>query len=881
MDIKETSIAREPEEITSEASMIHQNSLLKASESDKSIVVIQGSPITSLVQPSSSCCLVSSTDPQKSVVEVKQGATHSSPITSLVQPSSSCYLVSSTDLQKNVAEVREGATHTIASDMHKFEAQVCELYDASTRQQQTSLPHIVETHIPCANEARIAANVSSVSEMVKSEKEPGIQSILSSSSRSSCRILSPVDELKENGLGLNCQFTPGNHHLTNEMNGDQCLQESHASSLSSHFGESAITNLASFSKLLSTIKKLANQQRMSMGVGMTFPSVFESFRTSIYQMEKYAQSLPSTSDSHMSLGKLSTTENLMTSRCPESYGPRTVNIHHLAPTEELTMQGPRFQQGISEKVVANRFPMSPSSSKGLPLQINNIPPHEFGSSPSIAVWGQAQETCSMPKISSSLHSVVHPFNQEQGKSMHVMLKQDNEANKAVTSGPSLKIKTNQQVVYSYNCPGQTKVVDTSSPAQWQTFSVEDAKILSLSSCLQESKGKGEEVPSRGFIGSMPIQLQKQDYNHINNEPLSSLGVNDRSRIIPHLPKAVVSQLGTAVNDKLLSLQVAATYQRMVSLGISSAIASQRNFPRKNIHCLFQGATLVPVNSGSVTEVAAKESELKVSEQISKFASFSSNKNECIQQNSPSMENVGPPVSVLPKKRKRVVMPLLPWHMKIMDPGGGIPTISASELAWAAVTNRLVEKDDSDDLFDEKVGSTSRAKQRLKLISQLTQQLVPPLPSALMCGKTIFELESLIYTLAKIVLANACKLGYKLRASQDHQKFKRLRCNYFQRVEESYMDKVNDLENELRRLNTSSYMSELRSESQDLDRLLLTNRLAKHHARIFTVGSKKTIKDGKESLSDCGLSVNKMCPHRYVTAIPMPKDIPEGLLCYSL
>jgi hypothetical protein len=57
------------------------------------------------------------------------------------------------------------------------------------------------------------------------------------------------------------------------------------------------------------------------------------------------------------------------------------------------------------------------------------------------------------------------------------------------------------------------------------------------------------------------------------------------------------------------------------------------------------------------------------------------------------------------------------------------------------------------------------------------------------------------------------------------------------------------------------MSELRSDSQDLDRLLITNRLAKHHVRSFTVGSKKTIKDGKESSSDCGLSIRKMCPER--------------------
>jgi hypothetical protein len=69
-----------------------------------------------------------------------------------------------------------------------------------------------------------------------------------------------VNNLKENGLSMYFQFSPGSHHLTNEMNGDQCLQQSQASSMSSHSGDSAITNLESFSKLLSTIKKLANQQ---------------------------------------------------------------------------------------------------------------------------------------------------------------------------------------------------------------------------------------------------------------------------------------------------------------------------------------------------------------------------------------------------------------------------------------------------------------------------------------------------------------------------------------------------------------------------------------------------------------------------------------------
>lgn len=844
LDIQETYITGEPEEFASEASAIDQNSSLRVSNSDKSIVVTQGSHITSLVEPSSSCYLVSSTDPRE-----------------------------------NFADVKQGATHTIDSDMHKLEAQVCELYEMSTQQQQTSPHHTVETHISFATEAGDVENVSLASMVVNSEKEIGIQSILSSSSRSSCQILSPLKELKEIGPGLNCQATPGSHHLTNEMNREQCLPESQASSMSSHFGECEITNLESFSKLLSTIKKLANQQRRYMGVGMAFPCVFESFRSSICQMEKYAQSLPSTSDGHMPFGKLSTTESLVTSWCPESYGPCTVNIHQLAPTEELTMQGPLFQQGISEKVVTNGFPMLPSSSQALPLQKNNLPTQEFGSSSSTALKGQAQETCLMPKICSNLlHSIVHPFDQELAKALQVMLKQNNEANIAVTSGPSLKIETNQQVVHSHNCPGQTKVVDTNGPAQWQAFSMGDTEVIPLSSCPQGIKGEGEEIPSRGFIGGVPIELQKQDYNDISNELLlSSLGVNDKSKIIPHFPDMVVSQLETVVNDNVLALQVAATYKSMVSSGISPAIASQQNFPRESIQCLSQGAPLVPVNTSSNTDVAFKECELRVSETNSKFASFSSNKNECIQQNSSSMTNVGPLVTVLPKKRKRVVMPIL----RVIEPGGGIPTISASELAWAAVTNRLVEKDESDDIFDEKAGSISQAKRRLKLTSQLTQQLVPPLPSAMMCSKTIVELEDLIYTLAKMVLINACELGYKFGIYGDHQKFKRLRSNYVQRVEESYMGRVKDLENELQRLNASSYMSDLRSDSQDLDRLLITNRLAKHHVINFTVGYKKAIKDGKESSSDCGLFIRKMCPHRYVTAVPMPKDIPEGFLCYSL
>lgn len=39
------------------------------------------------------------------------------------------------------------------------------------------------------------------------------------------------------------------------------------------------------------------------------------------------------------------------------------------------------------------------------------------------------------------------------------------------------------------------------------------------------------------------------------------------------------------------------------------------------------------------------------------------------------------------------------------------------------------------------------------------------PNAMMCGKITVKLEIFIYTLAKIALENACKLGYKVEIFQ--------------------------------------------------------------------------------------------------------------------
>ncbi|KAH9322814.1 hypothetical protein KI387_017453, partial [Taxus chinensis] len=98
-------------------------------------------------------------------------------------------------------------------------------------------------------------------------------------------------------------------------------------------------------------------------------------------------------------------------------------------------------------------------------------------------------------------------------------------------------------------------------------------------------------------------------------------------------------------------------------------------------------------------------------------------------------------------------------------------------------------DEGDDSYVEEAGLVSRAKRRLILATQLIQQLVRPLPTAIMRGKASVEYESVIYASAKTVLEDACKI------SGNPNKFKELKADSFSREGKSFLGRTKCLENE--------------------------------------------------------------------------------------
>lgn len=69
--------------------------------------------------------------------------------------------------------------------------------------------------------------------------------------------------------------------------------------------------------------------------------------------------------------------------------------------------------------------------------------------------------------------------------------------------------------------------------------------------------------------------------------------------------------------------------------------------------------------------------------------------------------------------------------------------------------------------------------------------------------------------------------------------------------------------------------DLRVECQDLEKYSVINRFAKFHGRGQADGAESS------SSSDAAANAQKFCPQRYVTALPMPRNLPDRVQCLSL
>ncbi|XP_054805029.1 uncharacterized protein LOC129308067 isoform X2 [Prosopis cineraria] len=245
----------------------------------------------------------------------------------------------------------------------------------------------------------------------------------------------------------------------------------------------------------------------------------------------------------------------------------------------------------------------------------------------------------------------------------------------------------------------------------------------------------------------------------------------------------------------------------------------------------------------------------------------------------------PPPAVEPgmvmrqKKRKSETSELVPWHKELAQGSERLPSISAAELDWARATNRLIEKVDDDPDVNEDVSPVVKSKRRLVLTTQLVQQLFSPPPAAVLSADVKLHHESVVYSVARLALGNSCSsvsssgrdklmhigsrniLSEKLKSPEKIDQ-------YMLKIMEDLVGRAKKLENEILRLDTRASLLDLRVECQDLERFSVINRFAKFHGRGQNDGAEAS------SSSDATANAQKSCPQKYVTALPMPRNLPD-------
>lgn len=239
------------------------------------------------------------------------------------------------------------------------------------------------------------------------------------------------------------------------------------------------------------------------------------------------------------------------------------------------------------------------------------------------------------------------------------------------------------------------------------------------------------------------------------------------------------------------------------------------------------------------------------------------------------------VILRPKKRKSATSELLSWYKEISHHSQSPSILSVVEADWSKAVNRLTEKvEDCVDLIED-VPQRLRSKRRLILTTHLMQQIFCPLPTPVLSADASSEYESVAYAVSRVALGDACSalstssnLGLPQDGIDLHSVKGKLNGDpRFAKVIEDLLGKATKLENDFLRLDKSASILDLRLECQDLEKFSVINRFAKFHGRGQT--------DNAETSTDATSTAHKPCAQRFVTAVPMPRSLPDMVQCLSL
>ncbi|WOL14452.1 hypothetical protein Cni_G23232 [Canna indica] len=462
----------------------------------------------------------------------------------------------------------------------------------------------------------------------------------------------------------------------------------------------------------------------------------------------------------------------------------------------------------------------------------------------------------MPKpsdVQPQNYSLLHQIQSMKASDSDLHKMSGNIAKEASFSSHATQMNSNMHQRYDH---GQNLVsrfpADVQVGAGSQVPFQSDAKMLSFASNDNEEKN-----PSTSAAGQHDLQTQLNAFG--TGAAATVLGGNERSRISPQMAPSWFEHYGTYQNGRMAALYDA---QR------SGKAPMQQYFLQRVPARMEDSAVLEQrLNSTHVGRQSTLESKISPSE----------------SSHSVLPPNIMDHGMILRSKKRKSVTADMPWHKIVNESPQSLEDISLADLDWNLVANRLMEKADDEAEAIEDDPSVAQSRRRIILTTKLMHQLVPAVPSALLKGEATSAYGSITFAVAKSALADACSLVSSSKTDlhmplekettmHGELNSSKVGVGINTKFVEDFIDRSKKLEAEFSRLDKVSSMLDVRLECQDLERFSIVNRLGKFHGRAHA--------DGVEVSSATG-NVHRIFPQRYITALPVPGNLPEGIPCFSL
>ncbi|KAJ8540548.1 hypothetical protein K7X08_035693 [Anisodus acutangulus] len=395
----------------------------------------------------------------------------------------------------------------------------------------------------------------------------------------------------------------------------------------------------------------------------------------------------------------------------------------------------------------------------------------------------------------------------------------------------------------------------------------DSRILSFSGreSLQSSLSsqQGGNVTPQDVLASHHDDAQSSSHNNIMN-PFKP----EHTQISPQMAPSWFNQYGTFKNSQMLQMYEAHRTASMKTTDQPFTLGKSSN----GLQAFDSIQRVMPAN--------ADRSNLGPSS----FASSAAIEDFSSPQTMPL--NVGQHHQLLkPKKRKRVTSELTPWCKEVSLDSQSCQTISLAEKEWAKSTNRLVEEvEEGIDLIELRP-LRLKVERSLILTTQLMQQLFRPPPSAILFSDANSEYENVAYSISRLVLGDACSMvscsngdsnaphTSKEPLNDKHKRSERNDKHTFAKAVEELRVRARRLESDFSRLDKKASILDVIVEGQDIEKFSVIYRFAKFHGRVQS--------DGVDTSSSSDARTHKPLAQRYVTALPMPKNLPSMVQCLSL